>query len=201
IVGVLLVKDLVPLLLEQGRGDPDAPELRLRELMREPCFIPDGKPVSEALAELRAHGMHMAIVLDEFGGTEGIVTLEDLIEPIVGDIYDEYDIPEPEEFSLTADGDVLVDGGAGVDEVNARLCLQLPRTDFDTIGGLVFGQLGRLPRLGDEVAIEGALFRVEQLDERRIVRLRLRPRPRPSLPPRAEAAPEPTPAPSPAAAD
>jgi len=196
IVGVLLVKDLIPLLLEQGA---QARELRLRELAREPCFVPDGKPVSEVLTELRARRLHMAIVLDEFGGTEGIVTLEDLIEPIVGDIYDEHDVRGPDEFSLTADGDVLVDGGAGVDEVNARFGLQLPRGDFDTIGGLVFGELGRLPRLGDEVSIDGACLRVEQLDERRIVRLRLRPRP--PLPAGPDAAPEPGPATQPAAAD
>ncbi len=194
IVGVLLVKDLIPHLLEPA----DAATLRLRDVMREPYFIPDGKPVSEVLAELRAHGLHMAVVLDEFGGTEGVVTLEDLIEPIVGEIYDEYDVPEPDDFSLTADGDVLVDGGAAVDEVNQRVGLHLPEGDFDTIGGLVFGELGRLPRLDDQVAIDGALFRVEQVDERRIVRLRMTPR-LSAPPPPVE--PKPVSMPEPAAAD
>jgi len=198
IVGVLLVKDLIPLLLEPAPEAAGAAPLRLRDLMREPCFVPDGKPVSEVLAELRAQGLHMAIVLDEFGGTEGVVTLEDLIEPIVGEIYDEYDVPEPDEFSLTADGDVLVEGGAAIDEVNERFGLQLPASDFDTIGGLVFGELGRLPRIGDQVAIDGALFRVEQLDDRRIVRLRMSPRAPAPAPLRLDV---PTPAPEPAAAD
>ncbi len=192
IVGVLLVKDLIPLLLEP------AAELPLRDIAREPCFVPDGKPVSEVLAELRAQGLHMAVVLDEFGGTEGVVTLEDLIEPIVGEIWDEYDVPEPDDFSLTADGDVLVDGGAAVDEVNERFGLQLPEGDFDTIGGLVFGALGRLPRMGDQVAIDGARFRVEQVDERRIVRLRMTPCAS-TPPPRDD--PEPVSLPEPAAAD
>lgn len=167
IVGVLLAKDLIPHLLE-----PEA-EFDLRRIVREPYFIPDSKPVSDLLAELRQKNVHLAIVLDEFGGTEGLVTLEDLLEEIVGDIYDEYDLPEPEDFTLTPEGDVLIDGGAAVDEVNERFGLQLPEQDFDTIGGLVFGELGRLPDAGDEVRIDGALIRVEEAQERRVTRVRL----------------------------
>ncbi|HET9986494.1 MAG TPA: hemolysin family protein [Longimicrobiales bacterium] len=169
IVGVLLAKDLIAPLM---RGDAAA-DFDLRAIMREPYFIPDTKPVSDLLTELRSKNVHLAIVLDEFGGTEGIVTLEDLLEEIVGDIYDEYDVPEPEEFTATPEGDVLIDGGAAIDEVNARFGLALPEQDFDTIGGLIFGELGRVPAPGDTVPIDGAHFRVEGIEERRVTQVRL----------------------------
>ncbi|MBX6364686.1 MAG: HlyC/CorC family transporter [Gemmatimonadetes bacterium] len=186
IVGVLLAKDLIPPLM---RGDAAA-DFDLRALMREPYFIPDTKPVSDLLTELRSRNVHLAIVLDEFGGTEGIVTLEDLLEEIVGDIYDEYDVPEPEDFTETPDGDVLIDGGVAIDEVNARLGLELPEQDFDTIGGLIFGELGRVPAPGDVVPIGGAVFRVEGIEERRVTQVRV------LAPTRATARPESAEAPS-----
>jgi CBS domain containing-hemolysin-like protein len=114
-------------------------------------------------------------VLDEFGGTEGLVTLEDLLEQIVGEIYDEYDQPEPD-FTITPEGDVLIDGGASIDEVNERFGMTLSSADYDTIGGFIFGALGRVPQPGDSIFVEGSgELRVEGTEERRITNVRLIP--------------------------
>ena len=170
IVGVLLVKDLLPYMAgTKGEG------FVLREALREPYFVPDTKRISELLAELRTRNVHLAIVIDEFGGTEGIVTLEDLLEEIVGEIYDEYDVAEPD-FTTTPEGDVLIDGGASIDEVNERFGMTLSSEDFDTIGGYIFGTLGRVPQIGDEVHVDGSGdLRVEATEERRVTVVRLIP--------------------------
>jgi putative hemolysin len=152
-----------------------ADERPLAPLLREPFFIPDSKRIGELLPELRAHSVHMAIVLDEFGGTEGILTLEDLLEEIVGDIFDEHDEPELD-FRALDDGAILVDGGVSIGTVNERLGLALPEADFDTIGGFVFGTLGRVPEVGDVVALDaGAELSVETTHERRITAVRYSP--------------------------
>jgi putative hemolysin len=173
IVGVLLAKDLLTHIALRGSRAETVP-FDLRRLMREPHFVPDSKRIGELLAELRAKSVHMAIVLDEFGGTEGIVTLEDLIEEIVGEIQDEYDEPEETPIAMVEGGDVLIEGGASIFEVNERLGLALPERDFDTIGGYVFGELGRVPVPGDVVSLNGSgELRVEDVEERRVTRLRL----------------------------
>jgi putative hemolysin len=172
IVGVLLAKDLLAHLTARRSGT--AAVFDLRALMREPHFVPDSKRIGELLAELRAKSVHMAIVLDEFGGTEGLVTLEDLIEEIVGEIQDEYDEPEATSITETPEGDVVIDGGASIFDVNERLGLALPERDFDTIGGFVFGELGRVPVPGDVVVLNGSgELRIEDVEERRVTRLRL----------------------------
>jgi CBS domain containing-hemolysin-like protein len=177
IVGVLLTKDLLPLVWERAcRGGEVVPIFELRSLMREPYFVPDTKRVDDLLAEFRQHGVHLAIVVDEFGGTYGLVTMEDLLEEIVGDINDEYDVAEVM-FDATPDGDVLIDGAALISEVNERFDLELPDADFDTIGGYIFGALGRVPEVSDVVAVPPAVPRVwlivEETEERRVVRIRL----------------------------
>ncbi|MGQ0814209.1 MAG: hemolysin family protein [Gemmatimonadota bacterium] len=170
VVGILLVKDLLPYLVGTA-GEAFV----LREVLREAYFVPDTKRISELLAELRSRNVHLAIVLDEFGGTEGLVTLEDLLEQIVGDIYDEYDQPEPD-FTVTPEGDVLIDGGTGIDEVNERFGMDLSSEDYDTIGGYIFGALGRVPQPGDSIFVEGSgELRVEGTEERRITSVRLIP--------------------------
>ena len=172
VVGVLLVKDLLPIVRNRvAPGDFD-----IREVMREPYFVPDTKPVDDLLAEFRQTSVHLAIVLDEFGGTYGLVTMEDLLEEIVGDINDEYDIAEPP-FTVLDSGEVLIDGGAAVSDVNQRWGLMLPEEDFDTLGGFIFGALGRVPDAGDIVPVQGdggpMELRVEETDERRVTRVRL----------------------------
>ena len=170
IVGILLVKDLLPYLVG-GAGEGFV----LRDVLREPYFVPDTKRISELLAELRTRNVHLAIILDEFGGTEGLVTLEDLLEEIVGEIYDEYDQPEPD-FTVTPEGDVIIDGGASIDEVNDRFGMTLSSEDYDTIGGFIFGSLGRVPEPGDMIHVDGSGdLRVEGIEDRRITSVRLVP--------------------------
>jgi CBS domain containing-hemolysin-like protein len=173
VVGIVLAKDVIPLLADRNRDDG---AFDLRRLMREPYFVPDTKPVDDLLAELRLQKVHLAIVLDEFGGTYGLVTMEDLLEEIVGEIDDEYDIAEPE-FAATPEGDVLIDGGALISEVNERYGLGMPEEDFDTIGGYIFGALGRVPEAGDVVGPLGSerdlTLHVEETEDRRVTRVRL----------------------------
>ncbi|HEX6133974.1 MAG TPA: hemolysin family protein [Longimicrobiales bacterium] len=173
ITGVLLVKDLLTHITREGA---DEVEFDLARLVREPYFVPDTKRIGELLPELRTKSVHMAIVLDEFGGTDGLVTLEDMLEEIVGDIYDEHDIPEEEtDFEITDAGEVLIDGGASIFDVNERFGLALPERDYDTIGGYVFGELGRVPIAGDVVVVDDGAgeLRVDEVEERRVTRVRL----------------------------
>jgi CBS domain containing-hemolysin-like protein len=167
VVGVVLAKDLLTLAGGQQRDSFD-----VTQIMREPYFVPDTKPVGELLAELRRLKVHMAIVVDEFGGTDGLVTLEDLIEEIVGEIYDEYDEARPI-YTTTPGGEPLIDGGAPIDEVNERYELQLPEEDYDTLGGLILGELGHVPKRGDVARVAGADLIVERVDNRRVRLVRL----------------------------
>ncbi len=140
--------------------------------MREPYYVPDTKSVYELLADFRRLKIHMAVVVDEFGGTDGLVTLEDLIEEIVGEIYDEYDVARPI-FTTSAHGEPLIDGGAPLDEVNERFGLTLPLEDYDTLGGFILGELGHVPKRGDTVHFAGAELVVEKVVERRVRLVRL----------------------------
>jgi putative hemolysin len=173
VAGVLLAKDLLPLLTDPAARDT----FDIRRVMREPYFVPDTKPVDDILAEFRQQSVHLAIVLDEFGGTYGLLTMEDLLEEIVGEITDEYDVAEEPEFSATPEGDVLIDGGAALSEVNDRFKLALPEEDFDTLGGFIFGSLGRIPIPGDEISAPGDdagyTLHVEAIEDRRVTRVRL----------------------------
>ena len=139
--------------------------------MREPYFVPDTKSVDDLLAELRKMKVHMAVVVDEFGGTDGVVTLEDLLEEIVGEIYDEYDVARPK-FTTTKGGEPLIDGGALIDEVNEKYGLVIPDEDYDTIGGFILGELGQVPKRGDTVSVSSGDLVVEEVDERRVRRVR-----------------------------
>lgn len=167
VVGIVLVKDLLALAAAGGSTEFD-----IRRIMREPYFVPDTKPVGDLLAEFRRQKIHMAIVLDEFGGTDGLVSLEDLIEEIVGEIYDEHDVARPM-FRTTMRGE-LIDGAAPIDEVNERFGLSLPEEDYDTLGGFILGELGEVPKSGDAVRVAGATLIVENVDERRVRLVRLR---------------------------
>ncbi len=166
VVGVVLIKDILPMMRSGA-----AVKFDVREMMREPHFVPETKPVDDLLAEFRRSKIHLAIVVDEFGGTDGLVTLEDLVEEIVGEIYDEYDVARPM-FTKTSRGH-LIDGGAPIDEVNERFDLRLPDENYDTIGGFILGELGHVPRPGDKVPISGGVLLVENVRERRVRLVRL----------------------------
>lgn len=167
VVGILLARDL-------WRAHRDG-ATALREVMRPARFVPATKPVEDLLSEMRSERIKMAIVLDEFGGTAGLVTLEDLIEEIVGEIHDEHE-EDPLPFEETPDG-LRIEGDVTVHEVNERCELRLPEDTHDTIGGYVFGMLGRVATVGDEIAVEGGIFRVSAVDGRRVRRVTFSPAP------------------------
>jgi len=161
IIGLLLAKDLIPLVRERPAS------FTVRSMMRPVHVVPGSREVEEVLADFKRLKEHMAVVLDEYGGTAGIVTMEDLLEEIVGEILDEYDEPE---FATgnAPDADVLIPGALNIDELNERFGLAVPDDDYTTIGGFVFGALGRLPVVGDRITASHAVFTVRAMDGRRI---------------------------------
>ena len=166
IVGVLLARD-VWRACEAGADD-------LRGVMRAPRFVPDTKPVEVLMRELRQEQINLVIVVDEFGGTAGIVTLEDLIEEIVGEIRDEHEIA-PLQFEEMPSGDLMMPGGVAISDVNERLGLGLPEGDYSTLAGFVLSALGRIPLVGEKVILHAGVFRVVRMDGRRIARISFRP--------------------------
>lgn len=164
IVGVLLARDVWR---AQADGSTDLPAL-----LRPALFVPDTKPLEELLRDLRRERAHMAIVIDEFGGTEGLVTMEDVVEEIVGDIADELD-DAPAELDERPGGEIIVRGGYSIAELNERFDFRLPDEDYTTIGGFVLGRLGRVAQVGDIVSIRGATLRVLEMQRRRVARLSL----------------------------
>jgi len=154
IIGILLAKDLLKL--------QRAPELNLRTLLRSPVFVPESKGLNELLRDFRSNRNHLAIVIDEFGNTAGLITIEDVLEEIVGEIEDEFDDQTAEAGSIytLADGSQRVAGDASIAAVNAAFDVHLPEGDFDTIGGLVAHEHGHVPRRGEAVHIGGLRFAV-----------------------------------------
>jgi len=165
IIGVVLAKDLLKLLAPRANTEA----FDLPSIMRPVHVIPGSREVEEVLADFKRLKEHMAVVLDEYGGTAGVVTMEDLLEEIVGEILDEYDTQEDAEAPLdTRAGDTLVPGSTHIGELNEHFTLTIPDEDYTTIGGYVFGVLGRLPVVGDRVVAGGAIFTVREMDGRRI---------------------------------
>lgn len=171
IVGMLYVKDLLP---ELGKPDP-ADRLPLRELLRRPIFVPGTKPVDDLLEQFQQERTHIALILDEYGGVAGLVTIEDILEEIVGEIVDEYDQDVEADIRPLGDGAVEAVGRAHIDEINEALDLELPEdASFDTIGGFVFAELGRVPVAGEQVSWNGAVrVTVLEATRRRIERVKV----------------------------
>ena len=167
IIGLAYLKDLVRL---SRAGERDEP---VRAAIREAIFVPEMKRVAELLREMQSEKFHMAIVVDEYGGTAGIVTLEDLIEEIVGEITDEYDV-EPPGVERLSDGSLRVPGNLHIDELSEALDLDLPDTEWDTVGGLVFNLLGHVPVEAESVRFQNLEFRAERVQGRRIVSVVIR---------------------------
>jgi CBS domain containing-hemolysin-like protein len=162
IIGLVYLKDLVGL---QTAGHGNEP---VRSSVREAVYVPESKRVAELLRDMQRQKYHMAIVVDEYGGTAGLVTLEDLLEEIVGEITDEYDVEEPTLERLP--NDILrVPGRTAIDEVNEELDAHLPDDEWDTVGGLVFFTLGHVPEEGECVTVDGLEFCAERVQGRRIV--------------------------------
>jgi CBS domain containing-hemolysin-like protein len=173
IVGTVHAKDLLAG-VRSGTGET------LETILRPAVFVPGTREVEDVLADMRRQKLHLAIVLDEFGGTAGLVTMEDLLEEIVGPIYDEYDRPPPPEPHPAAPGEPgaaestpVLAGSMAIDEVNDAYGLALDDADYATLGGLLFGTLGRLPRVGDRITVPGAVFEIVAMDGRRVGTARL----------------------------
>ena len=136
--------------------------------MRQPQFAPASKAVEDLIPEMRGQRTKMAIVLDEFGGTAGLVTLEDLIEEIIGEIQDEHEGDEPDDFHALDNGSVRVWCGVTLRDVSEHLDIKLPEDQADTLGGHLFGELSRVGRVGDVVEVEGGTFRITRMKGRRV---------------------------------
>jgi putative hemolysin len=168
IVGILYAKDLLPFLKEGPSARPN-----LRSLLRTPVFVPESMTIDDLLHELQRRKVHIAIVLDEYGGTAGLVTIEDLLEEIVGEIQDEYDVEEPMIVRITED-EARVDGRAAVDDLEELFDTQLSLEDedeYDTVGGLVYHRIGGVPNPGDEIDVDGLHLTVESTDGRRVAKV------------------------------
>ena len=153
VIGILMAKDLLKL--------QRAPELNLRTLLRPAVFVPESKNLNELLRDFRSNRNHLAIVIDEFGNTAGLITIEDVLEEIVGEIEDEFDDADAENGIYTlADGAQRVAGDTGIASVNLAFGVSLPADEFDTIGGLVAHELGRVPRRGESVSVGGLALQV-----------------------------------------
>src|SRR5690606_26794444 len=168
IVGLLYAKDL---LRRSGNGDEDLP---LTSILREPFYIPETTAVDQLLERMKRERFHMAIVLDEYGGVLGLVTLEDILEEIVGEIEDEHDQAEEEPILQIDEWVAEVDGRVHIDDLNERFNYNLPEDeDFDTIGGFVFSELGHVPEVGETLTWQSLRMTVVEADKRRIIKLRI----------------------------
>lgn len=166
IIGIIYAKDLLKNI------NKDFSTLEIRKLMRPAYYIPETKKVRDLLAELRQAKVHMAIVIDEYGGTAGLVTIEDVIEEIIGDIQDEFDIEE-ESIIMLSDGSIRADARASIYDINEALDTDLPDDDYETISGLVFHLLGHIPKEGEELSLENVKIMVEKTLGRRVDKVRI----------------------------
>jgi len=168
IIGIAYAKDLVR---DERAGKANQ---AVRDSMRPPKFVPESKEVSDLLREMQEEKFHMAIVVDEYGGTAGVITLEDLLEELVGDIVDEFDVEEPTVERLD-DGSVLVSALYSVDDADELLGAELPHGPWDTVGGLMLDLAGRVPNQGDSVEVDGFRLTAVDVRGRRIARVRIEP--------------------------
>lgn len=167
IIGVVYAKDILLHLREGTKQEP------VGALIRKPYFIPESKKIYSLLKEFQKNMVHIAIVVDEYGGTAGIVTMEDVLEEIVGEIQDEYDTEQPL-YELVDDHTVMMDAKMNIDEANELLNLRLPNEeDFETVGGLVFDKLGRVPVKGEEILLDDVVIKIEKLNGHRIEKVSL----------------------------
>jgi len=166
VTGVLYAKDLLRHLRDGSQAEPAA------GLAREATYVPETKKVDELLHEMQQRHVHLAIVVDEYGGTAGLITIEDLIEEIVGEIQDEYDIEEAP-IEQVSDTEAIFDARVSIRDVNDTLDLELEDDDFDTVGGLVYHELGKVPNVGDEIRVDGCLVSVLSTNGRRVKKVRV----------------------------
>lgn len=171
IVGAVHVRDVLRAV--KAAGDLDEARTTARDLARKVLVVPENRRVDQVMKDFREQEIHLAIVIDEWGSFEGLITLEDTVEEIIGEIRDEFDEEKPWVRKLD-DGSYTVEGSATIHDVNEALNAGFESEDFDTVGGLVFGALGRVPRLGDEVVLDRHVLRVEEVDGPRVARVAVR---------------------------
>jgi putative hemolysin len=166
IAGLLYTKDLLRLWQQNDRPGS------LREILRPAYFVPEAKKVDELLSEMQARRIHMAIVIDEYGGVAGLVTLEDIVEEIVGEIRDEYDQAEEPPYQLIGEGEFSFLGRVDIDDFNELMETHLSKDEADTIGGFMYSQIGRVPVNGEAIRLDDLTLTVEQVSGRRIRKVR-----------------------------
>lgn len=171
IVGVVYLVDLL-----RRFGQADLNKVAIRRFVREPLVLPETIPINALIQRMGQQKTHLAILVDEYGGTAGLVTLTDVLERITGPVPDQFE-ETPPEIQVCPDGSLLVDGLTNLDEVNERAGLQLTSDIYDTIGGFVLGEIGRRPEVGDRVTHDGSVFQVEEVDGLRVAKVRLWPKP------------------------
>ncbi len=169
IIGILHLKDLIPFLKDNQRES-----FSLRKIIRQPYYIPASKKTDQLFTEFQKNKVHMAVVIDEYGGTAGIVTIEDLLEEIVGNIWDEYD-EEEREIEKIDENTFVINGTMELDEVDEFLDIRLPVDSYETLSGFLIGELGRIPEEDEKpvVEYEGIVFKVEEIDEKRIAKVKV----------------------------
>ena len=165
IKGLIYAKDLLTYAFSNENVD-------LKRIVRKCYFIPENLKLDVLLAQMRKNKLHIAIVVDEYGGTSGLVTMEDIIEEIVGEIEDEYDL-EPPPINKISDGVFIVDGTVTISDLNEELDLSLPEDESETVGGLIYDLVGSLPQKGHSVSYNGVKFKVDMIDGQRIVKVRV----------------------------
>ena len=166
IIGLAYIKDLLSVWKNGHQAE------QISNFMRDAYFIPEGMKLDDLLEEMQLKRVHMAVVVDEYGGTAGVVTIEDIVEEIVGEIRDEYDIAEEASYQQLRDGEFVFNGGIDLDDVNILAGSDLPKGSSETLGGFIYSQLGRVPNLGEIVDAGGLRLTVEQVVGRRIRKVR-----------------------------
>ena len=161
VVGIVYAKDLLKYWISKAKNG------KIRDIMRKPLFVPETKNIDELFKELKSKRIHIAIVVDEYGGTSGLVTIEDLIEEIVGDIQDEHDAEE-EEFAKVGEDSYIADARIDIDELSEKIDIEIPKEDFDTLGGFLIHMSNHIPSIMDEITYKNILFTVIEADERKV---------------------------------
>ena len=167
IKGILFVKDILKPL-------KDNKEINIKELMREPYFVPESKDIDELFKEMQQNKVQIAIAIDEYGGTAGLITMEDILEELVGDIYDEYD-EEEKEFEKIDENTYMLSGSLPIYDVNKLLDAGIPEGDYDTLSGYILEELGRIPKPKEKPVVETdkAIYKVEKFEDNRIVSVKI----------------------------